>query len=74
MRKKLKILRAKTGNLLTAPRALLDDALYREHAAIIVGHKRKVKAYDTGFSGFRNASRPRDQAVSLRACGPTSSS
>ena len=59
MRKKLKILRAKLGNPLTAPRALLDDALYRE--------RRAIKRWDVGFSSYRNATRPRDYAITLRS-------
>jgi hypothetical protein len=67
VRRKLKNLRAKTGNPLTASRSILDLALYRERRAASPVHH----AYDTGFSGWRNASRPRDQAISLRSRGPT---
>lgn len=59
MRRKLTTLKAKLGNPLTAPRSLLDDALYREHRA--------MKQWDVGFSSYRNATRPRDLAITLRS-------
>jgi hypothetical protein len=64
MRRKLKTLRAKQGHSQNgAPRSLIDLAIYREKHALNAA----IKAYDTGFSGWRNASRPRDQAISLRS-------
>lgn len=64
MRRKLKTLKAKSGHSENgAPRQLLDEAAYREHAAVIAGGRR----YDSEYSGWSNPSRPRDQAVSLRS-------
>ena len=68
MRRKLTTLRAKTGNPLTAPRSLQDDAQYREHYAVVTGSSHHNR-YDSEFSGWSNASRPRDQAISLRSRG-----
>jgi hypothetical protein len=63
MRRKLKTLKAKSGHSENgAPRQLLDEAVYREHAAVS-GERR----YDSRYSGWSNPSRPRDQAVSLRS-------
>ena len=64
MRRKLKTLKAKSGHSENgAPRQLLDEAVYREHAAFLV----TGRPYDTEYSGWSNASRPRDQAISLRS-------
>ncbi len=66
MRRKLKTIRAKGGHSENgAPRQLLDEALYREHQALTTPMLPKLH-YDTEFSGFSNATRPRDQAISLR--------
>jgi hypothetical protein len=52
------------GNGAGHPRALIDEAAYREHHKIaFAGHHRH---WDPAFSGWSNASRPRDYAISLR--------
>lgn len=62
MRKKLKNLKNKGGHSENgAPRQLIDEAAYREHSA--------GKRYDSGHSGWSWATRPRDQAISLRSGG-----
>jgi hypothetical protein len=68
MRRKLTTLRAKTGNPLTAPRSIQDIAQYREHHASVAAGSHPKK-YDSEYSGWRNPSRPRDQAISLRSFG-----
>jgi len=75
MRRKLKTLKAKSGASQNgAPRQLLDEAMYRERNALRLFHGGASiqYAYDTGYSGWRNASRPRDQAISLRSYGESS--
>jgi hypothetical protein len=66
MRRKLTTLRAKQGHTQNgADRTLIDIALYREHAA----HNSFLsinKSYDSEYGGFSWATRPRDQAISLR--------
>jgi hypothetical protein len=69
MRRKLKNFKNKNGHSENgAPRQLVDEALYREHAAKIDGDV-VVKHYDPTYSGLTNASRPRDTAISLRTRG-----
>ena len=64
MRRKLTTLRAKQGHSQNgAPRQLIDEAVYRERAATIEDGDIR---YDSKYSGWSNASRPRDQAISLR--------
>ena len=61
MRRKLTTLRAKQGHTQNgAPRQLIDECLYREFA------HRNVNRYDSEYSGWSNASRPRDQAITPR--------
>ena len=68
MRKRLKNLKHKSGHSENgAPRQLLDEATYR--------NRRRVAQFQSGrsdseYSGWAWASRPRDQAISLRV-GPT---
>jgi hypothetical protein len=63
MRRKLTTLKAKSGHSQNgAPRALIDLAAYREFQAATANHN----LYDPEYSGWSNASRPRDQAISLR--------
>jgi len=54
-----------------APRQLADEALYREHANNNNVHANLGAGvsphYDTGFSGWSNASRPKDSSISLRS-------
>jgi len=69
MRRKLKTLKAKQGASQNgAPRSLIDDCLYREHHAAVTATSHP-KRYDSEYSGWSNASRPRDQAISLRSRG-----
>ena len=68
MRRKLTTLRAKTGNPLTASRSVQDIAQYREHHAAVTAGSHPQR-YDSEFSGWSNASRPQDQAISLRSRG-----
>lgn len=70
MRRKLKNLKNKGGHSENgAPRQLIDEATYRE--------RRQVAAtgahYDSEYAGLSWATRPRDQAISLRSfpTGPT---
>lgn len=64
MRRKLKNLKNKGGHSENgAPRQLLDEAVYREAAAVSFGSQ----PYDSRYSGRSNPSRPRDQAISLRS-------
>lgn len=68
MRRKLTTLRAKQGHSQNgAPRTVIDLALYREHLAAVTVNIPNPKRYDSEYSGWSNASRPRDQAISLRA-------
>lgn len=60
MRRKLKNFRNKNGHSDNgAPRQLVDEAVYRER-------RTAAPHFDTGFSGWANAARPRDQSISLR--------
>lgn len=63
MRRKLTTLRAKQGHTQNgADRTLIDLALYYQFRAFPAGTHR----YDTEYSGWSTAARPRDQAISLR--------
>ena len=66
MRRKLKNLKNKSGDSQNgAPRALIDLAQYVEHrSAVTFGST--APRFDSEYSGWSNASRPRDQAISLR--------
>lgn len=67
MRRKLKNLKNKNGHSENgAPKQLLDEALYRERIAATNGAA-SINRYDSEYSGWSHASRPRDQAVSLRS-------
>ena len=67
MRRKLKNLKNKSGASQNgAPRQLLDEAVYREHRAHVSGLVGQ-KVYDSEYSGWSHATRPRDQAISLRS-------
>jgi hypothetical protein len=66
MRRKLKNLKNKSGDSQNgAPRQMLDEALYLERQARAAGNA----PYDSEYSGWSHASRPRDQAISLRRRG-----
>ena len=63
MRRKLTTLRAKQGHSQNgASRQQIDEAAYIEFHNIVVGNS---NVFDTEYSGWSNASRPRDQAISL---------
>lgn len=63
MRRKLKTLRAKQGHTQNgADRTLIDLATYREHGAAVFAGSH----YDSEYAGWSWATRPRDQAISLR--------
>ena len=59
------------GNGNGNPRALVDEAAYREHRNFLFqvngGVGTTTYHYDAEYSGWSNASRPRDQAISLRS-------
>jgi len=64
MRRRLTTLRAKQGHSQNgAPRALIDLAVYREHRAV---QDSFAAPWDPAYSGWTNARRPRDFAISLR--------
>lgn len=65
MRKRLKNLKNKSGHSENgAPRQLIDEAVYRE---------RRSERFDSEYAGWSWATRPRDQAISIRSghVGPT---
>jgi hypothetical protein len=69
MRRNLTTLRAKQGHSANgAPRTLIDLTVYYNmqqiRTFIANGHGRSV--LDTEYSGWSNATRPTDQAISLR--------
>jgi len=78
MRKRLKNLKNKSGHSENgAPRQLLDEAVYREsmnNANVFFNAGSNPgdpsPHYDSEYSGWSHASRPRDQAVSLRSVTP----
>ena len=75
MRRKLKNLKNKSGHSENgAPRQILDEATYREHRnhvnAYIYSNPPVVPPqWDPQYSGWSNASRPRDHAIFLRGGG-----
>jgi|GEM_PF-2370402 len=63
MRRRLTTLRAKQGASQNgAPRAVIDEAVYREHGA----HVYAGSHYDSQYAGWSWATRPRDQPIFLR--------
>lgn len=68
MRRKLKNLKNKNGHSEAAPRQLVDEATYRERRRASRGR------FDSEYGGWSWATRPRDQAISLRSIGPTAPS
>jgi hypothetical protein len=63
MRRKLTTLRAKQGHTQNgASRTLIDLALYAEHRHFTTGSHH----WDPQYSGWSNATRPRDMSISLR--------
>jgi hypothetical protein len=66
VRRKLKNLKNKGGHSENgAPRQLLDETVYRNRLA---GANSR---FDSEYGGWGWATRPRDQAISLRRFGPT---
>jgi hypothetical protein len=64
MRKRLRNLKNKSGHSENgAPRQLIDECLYREKAA---HNAASGTHYDSEYSWWSHASRPRDQAITLR--------
>ena len=60
MRRKLKNLKNKSGHTENgAPRQMIDEALYRE--------RQSGRTFDSEYAGWSHATRPRDQAISLRS-------
>ncbi len=77
MRRRLTTFRAKSGYSQNgAPRQLIDEAIHREHLnnANVVANTGGVSSphYDPAYSGWSNASRPRDYAISIRSVTPIS--
>lgn len=71
MRRKLKNLKNKSGATENgASRQQIDEALYYEKRA----HNLSGARFDSEYSGWSHASRPRDQAISLRRRTATGSS
>jgi len=67
MRRKLTTLRAKQGHTQNgAPRTLIDIALYHSMRPAQQPLILPPKQYDSEYSGRSWATRPRDQAISLR--------
>jgi hypothetical protein len=63
MRKRLKNLKNKGGHSENgSPRQLIDEATYREHGAAVFAGQH----YDSEYAGWSWATRPRDQAITLR--------
>jgi len=66
MRRKLTTLRAKQGHSQNgAPRTLIDLAMYMERRSA-ADPASTAPRFDSEYSGWSHASRPRDQAISLR--------
>lgn len=70
MRRRLKNLKNKQGHSDNgSPRQLIDEAVYREHRQAVTGGN--PPHYDSRYSGWSHATRPRDSAITLRHMGPT---
>ena len=64
MRRKLKNLKNKNGHSENgAPRQMIDEAVYRERRTVTIFSNPR---FDSMYSGWSHASRPRDQAISMR--------
>jgi len=64
MRRRLKNLKNKSGHSENgAPRQMIDEAVYRERRSANTTNAR----FDSEHSGWSHATRPRDQAISLRS-------
>jgi hypothetical protein len=80
MRRNMTTLKCRSGGVQNGngaghPRSLIDEAAYREHRnnANVHANNGTSPHYDPQYSGWSNASRPRDQAISLRSVTPRSS-
>jgi len=63
MRRKLKNLKNKSGHSENgAPRQMIDEMVYREHGAAVNTGRHD----DSEYSGWSWATRPRDQAITIR--------
>lgn len=70
MRRRLKNLKNKSGHSENgAPRQMLDEAQYRERRKNLAIEPGRI---DSEYSGWSHATRPRDQAISLRSPGTPS--
>jgi len=73
MRRKLTTLRAKGGHSQNgAPRSLIDFALYNEkrNNKVVNANTGDSPHYDSAYSGWSHAARPRDSAITLRFINP----
>jgi hypothetical protein len=74
MRRKLKNLKNKNGHSENgAPRQLIDEAQYREHRNninVFANTTTDSPHYDSRYSGWSHARRPRDSAISIRSVTP----
>jgi len=75
MRRNMTTLKCKSGGVQNGngaghPRALIDAATYREHrnSTNLAGHRK----WDPTYSGWSNAGRPIDYAITLRNVNPGS--
>jgi hypothetical protein len=74
MRRSLTTLKCKSGGVQNGngaghPRALIDDATYREHRNF-VNTGGVLPRWDPKYSGWSNASRPKNYAIFLRRVHP----
>jgi hypothetical protein len=70
MRRKLKNFKNKNGHSHNgAPRQMIDEAQYREaqNNANVVANTGDSPHFDSQYSGWSHASRPRDSSISLRS-------
>jgi len=74
MRRKLKNLKNKNGHSENgAPRQLIDETVYREHANnrnVFSNTGTDSPHWDPQYSGWSNATRPRDHNIFLRPVTP----
>jgi hypothetical protein len=74
MRRKLKNLKHKSGHSENgSPRQLIDETVYRERqnaANSFNSHPPFLARWDPQYSGWSNASRPKDFAIFLRPVTP----
>lgn len=75
MRRKLKNFRNKNGHSENgAPRQLVDESVYREHRnnanVLINTGGTQSPHWDPQYSGWSNATRPRDHNIFLRSVTP----